>query len=534
MKITLGLLLCACLVAAGCSRGDAPVDSGDRAQVFHRGIGADLSDLDPQLATLGSDYTVLSSLMEGLVAEDPVDLHPVPGVAENWNQSADGLTYTFYLRADARWSNGDPVTAADFIASWHRMLSPKLGASNASQLYVIQGAEAFNRGAADFSTVGLKAPSPRVLVVVLEHPAPWFLSLLCGTAWMPVPIATIGTYGALDERGNPWAQPGRWVGNGPFNLVSWKHGQEIVVSRSATYWDRGHVTLSEIHFHAFDSVDAEERAFRAGQLHVTEALPPGKVDSYRKDAPDLLHIDPLLGTYFLRLNVRKPGLDDPRVRLALALAVDRQGLVDRVLRGGQVPADEFTPAGLGGYSSQPAQRQHLEEATRLLAEAGHAGGQGLPEFELLFNSSETHKLIAEALQEMWRRDLGVKVRLTNADLKTIEDARRSGAFEILRSSWIAEYADPSSFLDVFRSDSGNNFTGWANADYDALLFKAERTPDAAERNGLYARAESLLLSEAPVVCLYHYTHVYLMRPSVKGWHPTLLDHHPYKAISLGP
>jgi oligopeptide transport system substrate-binding protein len=534
MKSRLGAL--AALVAAsltflGCSRG-TNVRTGDAGQVLHRSIGPDLADLDPHMATQTSYYTVLSALLEGLVAEDPQDLHPIPGVAERWDASPDGLTYTFYIRGDARWSNGDAVTAQDFIDSWKRILTPSLGAMNASQLYVIQGAEAYNRGEADFSQVGLKAQDPRTLTVHLEHPAPWFLSALSGPAWLPVPVSTITKYGGVADRGNAWATPEHWVGNGPFDLAAWHHGQEIVVTRSATYWDEARVRLKEIHFHAFDSIDAEERAFRTEQLHVTETIPPDKVDTYRRDSPQLLRVDPLLGTYFLRVNVRKPGLNDARIRLALSLAVDRSAIVEKVLRGGQSAAFTFTPSGLSGYAPDDALQTNLERAKKLLSDAGYPGGAGLPTFELLYNTSESHRVIAESIQEMWRRDLGIAVSLMNQDLKSTEGARGSGSFDLLRSSLIADYADPSAFLDTWRSDSSDNFTGWKNADYDNLLFSAARAADASTRNALFAKAEAILLNEAPIIPLYHYTHVFLIRRSVQGWYPTLLDHHPYKGVWL--
>jgi oligopeptide transport system substrate-binding protein len=528
------LVFLGAVAAGGCGRSPGNVASGDQSQVLHRGIGPDLSDLDPQLATQTSDYSVLSALFEGLVAEDPVDLHPVPGVAERWGISPDGLTYTFYLRPEARWSNGEPVTAADFIGSWRRILTPELGATNASDLYLIQGAEAFNRGDGGFSQVGLRAADPHTLVVGLEHPAPWFLTLLSSPPWLPVPLATVAKSGSTTRRGNAWAVPERWVGNGPFVLSSWRHGQEIVVTRSPSYWDSGRVRLREIHFHVFDSIDAEERAFRSGQLHVTETIPPDKIDTYRRDAPALLRIDPLLGTYFLRINVHRAALNDARIRLALALGVDRAAIVTKVLRGEQRAAYSFTPPGLGGYTPELSQKGGLEEARRLLAEAGHPGGDGLPVFELLYNTSETHRVIAEAIQEMWRRDLGIQVRLVNEELKSTEEARRTGSYDLLRSSWIADYADPSAFLNIWRSDSGNNLTGWSNPDYDALLFTAIRTSDPGARNILYGQAERLLLREAPIIPLYFYNHVFLIRPSVQGWHPTLLDHHPYKDVWLGP
>jgi len=530
---TVGLAALLALALCGCSRS-TNVQTGDAGQVLHRGINPEPSDLDPHMATQTSYYTVLSAILEGLTSEDPVDLHPVPGVAESWNISPDGLTYTFYLRPGAKWSDGSPVTSEDFIDSWRRMLTPALGATNASQLYVIQGAEAFNKGDSAFSQVGLRARDSRTLTVTLEHPAPWFLSVLSSPAWLPVPIATITKYGDLAHRGTQWAVPGRWVGNGPFVLSSWHRGQDIVVDKAATYWDAARVRLNSIHFHVFESIDAEERAFRSGQLHVTEAIPPAKIDAYRKESPGLLRIDPLLGTYFLRVNTRRPGLNDAKVRRALALAIDREAITGRVLRGGQTPAYAFTPSGLGGYAPQADLRQNIEEARKLLADSGHAGGAGVPRLELLYNSSESNRLIAEAIQEMWRRDLGIEVSLTNEDLKSTEGARSTGTYDLLRSSEIADYADPSAFLEIWKGDSGNNFTGWSSPDYDNLLFTAVRTPEEAARNALYAKAEALLLREAPIIPIYHYTHVFLIRPSLHGWNPTLLDHHPYKGVFLQP
>ncbi len=524
--------LIAAVVLTACTPRETAVDRGNREQVLHRGVGPDLADLDPHLATQAGDYNVLSALFEGLVAEDPVDLHPVPGVAERWDVSPDGLTYTFYLRADARWSNGDPVTAQDFIASWRRALTPSLAAENAPLLYVISGAQAFHSGSGSFDQVGLAAPDARTLRVTLEHPTPYFLSLLNHAIWFPVHLASIEQHGSPTQRGNPWARPDRLVGNGPFTLEAWRKGQEIVVRKSDTYWDRATVRLTRIHFHTIDSLDAEERAFRARQLHVTEALPPGKVDVYRQESPELLRIDPLLGTYFYRLNTVRPFLNDVRVRRALALAIDRDALVAKILRGGQQPASSFTPPGTAGYFPPAPLRTDPEAARQLLADAGYPGGKGLPAFELLFNSSEAHRAIAEAIQEMWRRELGVTVQLSNQENTSVIAARRAGNFEILRSVWTGDFVDPVSFLAIWRGDSGNNYTGWTSAAYDALLFAASRESEPAARFSLLQKAESLLLDAMPMIPIYHYTHVFLIRPSVKGWHPTLLDHHPYKHVWL--
>jgi len=522
------------LFLSACSPRETAVERGNREQILHRGIGHDLASLDPQLATQASDYNVLSALLEGLVAEDPVDLHPVPGVAERWEISTDRLTYTFFLRSNARWSNGDPVTAQDFISSWHRILTPSLGADDASLLYVIQGAEAFNKGLVAFDQVGLVASDAHTLRVTLEHPTSYFLSLLNHAAWFPVHLRTIEKFGSSADRNNPWARPGRFVGNGPFNLTAWHAGQDIVVEKSSTYWDSANVRLHGIVFYAIDSLDVEERAFRAQQLHVTDALPPGKVDAYRSDNPQILRIDPLLGTYFYRLNTTRPFLSEVRIRRALALAIDRDAIVEKILRGGQLPAHAFIPPNTAGYTPTAALPTDFEAARRLLAEAGYPGGKGLPTFELLFNNSESHRLIAEAIQEMWRRELGIEVRLVNQDRKSTLEARRAGTYQIMRDVWIADFVDPASFLDIFRSDSGNNYTGWKNPDYDALLFTAARENDPAARIQLFQKAEAILLNAAPIIPIYYYTHVFLIQPSVKGWHPTLLDHHPYKHVWLEP
>jgi oligopeptide transport system substrate-binding protein len=526
------LALLAALLA-GCGRRETPVEQGNREQVLHRGVGYEVTGLDPALETGIAEQAIDSELFEGLVAEDPRDLHPVPGVASSWEQAPDGLSYTFHLRPQARWSNGDPVTAGDFIAAWRRVLTPSLGASYATELYVLQGAEAFNKGLTrDFTQVGVSAPDARTLRVALEHPCPSFLSLLSLMPWLPVNLASIEAKGPAYSRGTPWTRPGNLVGNGPFVLTEWKADSVIVARKSPTYWDAGSVRLREIHFYPIDSLDAEERAFRAGQLHITDAIPVSRIEESRRDLPQCLRVDPYLGTYFYRLNVRRPFLSDARVRRALSLAVDRQAIVSRITRGGQAPAASFTPGGLGGYEAPVLARTDFEAARRLLAEAGHPRGEGLPPLELLFNNSESHRLIAEAVQETWRRELGIVVRLSNQEEKTALAARRAGDYDILKSDWIADYPDPASFLEVWRSDSGNNETGWSNADYDSALFAASRAPDPASRNALYRKAETILLESAPIIPVYFYTHVFLIRPSVHGWYPTLLDHHPCKAVWL--
>ena len=284
---------------ASCHRAETDVEKGNRLQILHKGNGPEVQDLDPQIVNSVSSLNIISALLEGLVAEDPHDLHPVPGVAESWDISADGKTYTFHLRHNARWSNGEPVTSKDFIDSYHRILSPALASPVAYMLYAVANAEAFNKGKLnDFAQVGFRALDDWTLEITLANPTPYFLSLLNHYSWFPVHIPTIKKYGPVFERGSRWTRPGRFVGNGAFTLEEWRLNSRVRVKKSATYWDAEHVSLNGIVFHTIDSNDVEERAFRSGQLHVTDTIPVNRIDRYRREHPELLRIDPYLGTYF--------------------------------------------------------------------------------------------------------------------------------------------------------------------------------------------------------------------------------------------
>lgn len=531
-------LLLACLAAllvVACSPRTTPVEEGLRSRTLHRGVGPEPADLDPHLANSLNDIHVASALFEGLVGEHPETLEPVPGVAARWDVSADGLVYTFHLRPDARWSDGRPLTAADFVASVRRVLSPTLGAPNAGLLHPVLNAEAYHKGRlADFSEVGISAPDTHVLRIALEYPAAHFLSLLTHPVWFPVPSHAVAAAGPAEAPGNRWASsPATFVGNGPFLLRDWRRGRVIVTEANPAYWDAAALRLHAVHFHPFDSVEAAERAYRAGQLHVIDTLPPGRLEAWRESAPAQLRADPFLDTYFYRINTDRPFLSDVRVRRALSLAIDREQLVSALLRGGQAPATGFVPPGTGGYAPPSLLRHDLEAARALLAEAGHPEGRGLPVFELLYNTSENHRRIAEVLQQQWRA-LGVQTRLVNQEFATLLEARRAGDFQLLRSSWVADYNDPLSFLAVFTKDGAQNFTRWSDPAYDRALYEAARTPDAARRHALYRSAETRLLEAAPILPLYFNTHVYLLHPAVRGWHPTLLDRHPLKHVSLEP
>jgi oligopeptide transport system substrate-binding protein len=323
------------------------------SRFYIKGNGQEVQDLDPQIVNSVSSLNIISALLEGLVSEDPHDLHPVPGVAESWDISPDEKIYTFHLRHNAKWSNGDPVVAQNFAESYHRILSPALASPVAYMLYPVVNAEAFNKGKIDnFEKVGFRVLDDWRLQITLTNPTPYFLSLLNHYSWFPVPISTIQKYGPVLERSSRWTKPGRYVGNGPFTLEEWRLNDRVRVRKSATYWEAQNVRLNEIVFHTIDSNDIEERAFRSGQLHVTDSMPINRIDRYRREHPEFLRIDPYLGTYFYRVNVTRPPLNNRLVRRALAMAIDRQSIVDRVTHGAQLPASCFTPPNTAGYTCQ--------------------------------------------------------------------------------------------------------------------------------------------------------------------------------------
>jgi len=493
------------------------VSEGTRNQVLHIGNGAEPQGLDPHIVTGVPEHYIISALLEGLVVEDPVDLTPQPGVAESWTVSDDGKTYVFRIRADARWSNGDPVTANDFVYSWMRLLSPALGAEYAYQLFYLENAREFYTGQmTDFSNVGVEATDSHTLEVTLAAPTPFFLSLLAHYSTFPVHQETIEEFGSIDSRTSKWTRPGNYVGNGPFALRQWELNKIIVVEKSPTYWNAGIVRLNAIHFHPIDNQLTEERMFRSGHLHVTGSVPSEKIEGYREASPELIRISPYLGTYYYLINTSRKPFDDVRVRRAFAMSIDRRQIVEKVTKGGQLPAYAFTPPDTQGYTPQAAIPHDTEAARQLLAEAGYPGGEGFPECELLYNTSEGHRKVAVAIQQMWKVALSVKVTLVNQDWKVYLSSRKNGDYDISRAGWIGDYADPNTFLDMFLTGGGNNHSGWSNRSYDSLIARAARTIDRRDRYRLFQEAEDILLKEAPIIPIYTYTNTSLIHPDVRG------------------
>jgi oligopeptide transport system substrate-binding protein len=537
-------LTLAVFLAAGCGKKEASApaaaksdqgQSGGMApqQIWKVSNGTEPQDLDPQNITGVPEHKLMMAFFEGLAAEDPKDLSPVPGLAERWEISSDGKVYTFYLRENLKWSNGDPITVDEIIQSYQRMLSPKMAAEYAYLIYnFVAGAKDYYEGKiTDFAQVGFKKTGERTLQVTLRNPTPYLIKIIASHyAWTPVPVNVIKKFGALDQKRTAWTRQGNFVGSGPFLLKEWLPNRRIVAARNPHYWDAKTVKLDEIHFFPTEDVATDERNFRTGQVHMTNTLPVAKIDVYRKEHPELLRIDPYLGIYFFRCNVARPPLNDKRVRRALALAIDRESLVKNVTRGDQIPAYGICYPGTAGYTPRARLQGSLDEAKRLLAEAGFPEGRGMPTIELLYNTSENHRTIAEAIQQMWRKNLGVNISLLNQEWKVYLDMQHSKNFTLQRGGWIADYLDPHVFYEIWETNNGNNDTNWGNAEYDKLLHRALAAKDDTERYEIYQQMEAILVDELPVLPIYYYTSIRAFNPKVKGYYPTLLDNHPYKHI----
>jgi oligopeptide transport system substrate-binding protein len=349
--------------------------------------------------------------------------------------------------------------------------------------------------------------------------------------WYPVP-SHIAKSQDPGERVGQWSLPGSFVGNGAFVLMEWLPNQYVEVMRNELYWDSNTVFLEGVRFMSISEPGAEERAFQAGQLHLTDSLPPARVAAYTGNASVNLRIDPYLGTYYIIPNVREGVLADAKVRRALALSIDRVAIAEQLLGAGQRPAGGFVPDIMPGYDSTIPVEYDPASARSILADAGYPAGKGFPKLEYMFNSSENHRQIAEALQSMWAKELGIEVILVNQEWRTYLQRRTAADFELARGGWIGDYLEPSTFLSIWTTGHSNNFAGWENASYDALYEAALETGDLSHRMRAYALAERYMIAEQAIIPLFHYVTIYLKDPSVTGWHSNLLDWHPLKHVAF--
>jgi oligopeptide transport system substrate-binding protein len=527
------VLLAVLVAVGGCAKRETAAAGGVRDRVLLLGNSQEPSDLDPQIVTAYTEMNIMLALFEGLTALDEATGQPVPAAAESWQVSADGLTYTFTLRPAVRWSNGDALTAADFAWSFHRILTPALGSEYSYMLWPIKNARAFNEGKIpDFAQVGVRAADERTLVITLDAPCPWLLSLAAHQAWFPVHRATLEKFGAADKKGTRWTRPENFVGNGPFLLKEWTPDSRIVTEANPRYWNAANNHLAGVAFYPITSSGTEEKSYRSGQLHVTYGLVPDKIATWRAEAPQQLRVDPFLETFFLSFNTAKPPLDNTKLRQALSLAIDRTALTRDALRGSVLAAVAFTPPDTAGYSATPALKTEAEAARRLLAEAGFPGGRGLPPLELQVKSDDVHRIAAETIQQMWQKELGITVTLAQLEQKTWLQRLNSHDYQISTTRWVGDYVDANTFLDMWVTGGGNNWTGWGDPRYDALVAEAGRTLDPARRHALQREAEAILLDRLPIIPVFHGTRVFLIDPAVQGWTPNLLGLHRYQFVEL--
>ena len=520
----------------GCSENISPVDSGLENQIYHHGNGSEPQGIDPHIVTGVPEHHILISLCEGLTIPNPNPSGSdgyIPGTAESWTISDDGKEYIFNLNKNAKWSNGEPVTADDFVWSWKRILTASLGSQYPDMLYYLEGAYEYHNGLIDnFDEVGVKALDTHTLKVNLKNPTPFFIGLLSHYSTWPVHKGTVLKHGDIDDRNGEWTRPGNFVCNGPFQLKTWELNNKIVVEKNPHYYDASMVRLNEIHYYPVSNVMTEDRMFRAGQLHLTSSMPTQKCPIYIEEKNPNLKIDPYMGTYFYRINTENETLSDVRVRKALAYSIDRQLLVDKVTQCGQIPAYSFTPPGSNGYQPSTEIPYDPVLAKQLLAEAGYSSDNPFPKLEILFNTNEGHRKVALAIQQMWQNELGIEVELVNQDWKVYLSREMVGDFQISRAGWIGDYEDPNTFLDLMRPNRGNNKTGWENMDFDALVEEANTINDQEKRYELLYEAEKILIDNMPIIPLYTYVRVYQLSPDVKGFNPHILDHHHPKFIYL--
>jgi len=511
-------LLAGILAVAGCSRSSTAVDDGNRRQVLHIGNKDEPADLDPQANEAASTSRILHTLFEGLVeySEDGQDL--VPGAAASWTVSADGRTYTFRLRDHLRWSNGAPLTADDFRDSFRRIVDPELGCENAGYAFPITGARDFLDGRSkDPATIGIRSDGPQVLVITLDHPAPYILKVLASDPFYPVYMPSLDASGGRHQRAGPWALPGALVSNGPFILAAWKPNVLVRVAHNPNFWDADRVRLKEVVFHPTDDEAGEERDFRAGQLHVTYRLPETKVAIYEAGHPGELRLIPIRRTNFVTFNATQPPFSDPRVRRAFSLAIDREKLVHAALGKLGTPAHAWVRPGTGGF--YPTQRFPYDpaEAAQLVAEAGFPKGTGFPATELTLNGNTGVTLsVAEILQQMWAQNLGIQVTLRPLEFKVYLSVDREKQYQVVLEGF-SYYPDPHDLLELGVGGDPNNDAGAADPAYDAAFYATDGIRDPGRRLQAFDAVEAINGEQVFYAPLYYSNQGILVSPSVRGW-----------------
>jgi oligopeptide transport system substrate-binding protein len=516
--------LLALAALCGCSRSHTGPAGGTASgqAILLRGLGAEPDSLDPQKARADEAQRVLRDICEGLTTLDKSG-GVAPGIAERWEVSPDGKTYTFHLRHDARWSNGQPVVAADFVGGLRRLVEPDTASQYAEVVDVIVNTSDIVAGRKPAESLGVSAPDPYTVIVNLSNPAPYLPALLSHPSTCPVePVALVNDKEA-------YAHPGNLPSDGPFVLSQWVHGSYIYLTRNRHYWNNAATRLDAVKYLITTDENAELTLYRADQLDVTDVIPRAQYGWIRAHLADQLHIAPELGVYFYGFNLRRaPFNGDARLRRALAMVIDREKLAQLVLRSGELPAYGWVPPGVAGYAPQSPDyhalpmAQRLAEARKLYAEAGYSAARPL-RFELRYNTEEIHTELAIAIASMWQQALGAQVTLRAEEFRSLMQDIDSGDVQMFRSSWIGDYNDAYTFAQYFKSDFGVNLTHYDNPAYDDLLNRAAVEVDPAKRRGFLQQAEQVMLRDQAVIPIYFYVSKHLVKPRVTGWYSDIMN-----------
>jgi len=474
--------------------------------------------IDPAINNATDGSTVIFNLFEGLTRMNP-ESRPEPGCAASWDVEDNGKTYIFHLRDNLKWSDGSPLVAEDFRYGMLRVLAPETGSSYAYHAYCIKNGKAYYEGKASRDQVGITALDDKTLKIELEYPVPYFLDLLAWHLLLPLKAEIV------EKNPNSWAaDPATVLSNGPFRLAEWKHNSEMTLEKNPYYWDADNVKLDKVRLVMINDGNTALAAFKADKLDYFRNIPPVLT-------PDLVakgeaQIQQNMGTYFYCCNVTRKPLDDVRVRKALSLAIDREALVTVVTRGGQRPAQGFIPFGMPGIEEGKDFRAEgkvflpknaeVEEARRLLAEAGFPDGKGFPPITFVYNTNELHKQVAEAIQAMWKKNLGISVNLANQEWKVFINTRIQGDYDIARHGYFSDFNDPGNLFDLWVTNNPNNDAKYSNPEYDRLVTEAGREADPIKRAALYHQAEEILMADLPIIPIYYYTTPYMLKPYVKN------------------
>lgn len=523
------LLLILALGVMSCGR---PGDVGPQVPTLHRGLPADPESVDPHKARSVQAAEVLRDIGEGLLGYSATGTL-VGAAAESWTISDDGLTYTFRIRDTARWSNGDPVTADDFVFSLRRLVDPATAAFYGQAVAAIVNAEKILAGEVPPAELGVAAADPHTLVITLQQPTPYMLSLLTHPSTFPVHA------GALAAHGNEFTRPGNLLSNGAYRLEAWEPSSVLRLTRNEQYWNNAATAIDAVNYHILTQEMTELNRFRAGEIDITGSIPPDSFAQIRAQYGEQMHIAPYLGVYYYGYNLSKPPFAGNRhLRQALSMAIDRETLVEKVTGRGEAPAYSWVPPGVDNYEpirfsyAELSQQERNAAARRMYREAGYSEANPA-RIELRYNTSDTQQRIALAVQAMWADVLGVQTTLVNEEFQVLlANMRAAEVTQVFRSSWIGDYNDAHTFLNIMQSGNPSNMPRFANKEFDELMDKAATQVDMHARRLYLEEAERVLLSEHPVVPLYFFVSKHLVSSRVQGWGDNVLDYHYSQHLSL--